>query len=91
MNITSIFADSAEFPTLLHFAACHGLEKLSNVLMDCLGFNDAIQMRNVSEMTPAELGIPIIVTKKKILDVKWFNCDSLNSVQALKIWVNQIP
>ena len=32
--------------------------------MDCLGFNDAIQMRNVSEMTPAELGIPIIVTKK---------------------------
>ena len=23
--------------------------------MDCLGFNDAIQMRNTSEMTPAEL------------------------------------
>ena len=23
--------------------------------MDCLGFNDAIQMRNASEMTPAEL------------------------------------
>ena len=23
--------------------------------MECLGFNDAIQMRNISEMTPAEL------------------------------------
>ena len=65
MNITSIFADSAEFPTLLHFAACHGLEKLSNVLMDCLGFNDAIQMRNVSEMTPAELGITYNFHEKK--------------------------
>ena len=35
--------------------------------MDCLGFNDAIQMRNVSEMTPAELGIPVISRKKIVV------------------------
>ena len=55
LMICCLFADSGEFPTLLHFAACHGLEKLCTALMDCLGFNDAIQTRNASEMTPAEL------------------------------------
>ena len=47
--------DCGEFPTLLHFSACHGLDKLTSVLLDCCGSNDAIQMRNVSEMTPSEL------------------------------------
>ena len=51
----SILSDDGEFPTLLHFSACHGLTKLSIVLSDCSGSHDAIQMRNVSEMTPAEL------------------------------------
>ena len=49
------FTDCGEFPTLLHFSACHGLSKLTSVLLDCVGSNDAIQMRNASEMTPAEL------------------------------------
>ena len=48
-------SDCGEFPTLLHFSACHGLAKLTGVLLDCAGSTDAIQMRNVSEMTPAEL------------------------------------
>ena len=51
----SKLSDDGEFPTLLHFSACHGLTKLSIVLSDCSGSHDAIQMRNVSEMTPAEL------------------------------------
>ena len=38
--------------------------------MDCLGFNDAIQMRNVSEMTPAELGITYNFHEKKLLFLK---------------------
>ena len=48
-------SDNGEFPTLLHFSACHGLSKLTSVLMDCSGSKDAIQMRNTSDMTPAEL------------------------------------
>ena len=41
--------------------------------MDCLGFNDAIQMRNVSEMTPAELGITYNCHEKKIVIFRIFN------------------
>lgn len=47
--------DIGEFPTLLHFSACHGLDRLTSVLVDCPGARDAIQMRNISDMTPAEL------------------------------------
>lgn len=49
------FDADCEFPTLLHFSACHGLTKLTAILLDCTGSKEAIQMRNVSEMTPAEL------------------------------------
>lgn len=44
-----------EYPTLLHFAAKWGLEHLSMQLMECPGGEMAIEMRNSSGRTPAEL------------------------------------
>jgi ankyrin repeat protein len=49
------FSDDGEFPTLLHFTACHGLEKLTAVLLKCPGSKDSIQIRNISDQTPIEL------------------------------------
>lgn len=44
-----------EYPTLLHFAARFGLEKLAWQLLDCPGGEVACDLKNVSELTPAEL------------------------------------
>ncbi|XP_062536312.1 uncharacterized protein LOC134205246 isoform X2 [Armigeres subalbatus] len=44
-----------EYPTLLHFAAYWGLEKLCLQLMDCPGGDVACEMRNISGRTPADL------------------------------------
>ncbi|XP_046611754.1 phosphoinositide 3-kinase adapter protein 1 isoform X1 [Neodiprion virginianus] len=44
-----------ETPTLLHFAARFGLEKLAWQLLDCPGGDLACDLRNVSELTPADL------------------------------------
>ena len=46
---------SCDFPTLLHFSAHHGLERLTSVLLECPGAVTANQMRNCSDMTPSEL------------------------------------
>ena len=46
---------SCDFPTLLHFSAHHGLERLTSVLLECPGAVLANQMKNCSDMTPAEL------------------------------------
>ena len=46
---------SCDFPTLLHFSAHHGLARLTSVLLECPGAVSANQMRNCSDMTPAEL------------------------------------
>ena len=46
---------SCDFPTLLHFSAHHGLERLTSVLLECPGAATANQMRNCSDMTPSEL------------------------------------
>ena len=47
--------DEGEFPTLLHFAACHGLVKLVSLLMECPGSNIAVEMKNGADMSPAEM------------------------------------
>ncbi|XP_050293910.1 uncharacterized protein LOC126734365 isoform X2 [Anthonomus grandis grandis] len=44
-----------EYPTLLHFAAKFGLEKLATVLMDCPGANIAFEIRNCHDMTPTDI------------------------------------
>jgi phosphoinositide 3-kinase adaptor protein 1 len=44
-----------EFPTLLHFAARFGFEKLALQLLDCPGADIAYDIKNVHDMTPAEL------------------------------------
>ncbi|XP_049803405.1 phosphoinositide 3-kinase adapter protein 1 isoform X1 [Schistocerca nitens] len=44
-----------EYPTLLHFAARHGLEKLACQLLDCPGGEQACIIRNVCDLTPAEM------------------------------------
>ncbi|XP_034938407.1 phosphoinositide 3-kinase adapter protein 1 isoform X2 [Chelonus insularis] len=44
-----------EYPTLLHFAARFGLEKLAWQLLDCPGGEIACDLKNVSEFTPADL------------------------------------
>ena len=46
---------SCDFPTLLHFSAHHGLERLTSVLLECPGAVLANQMKNCSDMTPSEL------------------------------------
>ena len=47
--------DEGEFPTLLHFAACHGLVKLASILIECPGSNIAIELKNGADMNPAEM------------------------------------
>lgn len=44
-----------EYPTLLHFAARFGLEKLAWQLLECPGGEQACEIRNVCELTPAEM------------------------------------
>ncbi|XP_043522299.1 uncharacterized protein LOC122535128 isoform X3 [Frieseomelitta varia] len=44
-----------ENPTLLHFAARFGLERLAWQLLECPGGDIACDLRNVSELTPADL------------------------------------
>ncbi|KAJ8875860.1 hypothetical protein PR048_023763, partial [Dryococelus australis] len=44
-----------EYPTLLHFAAKFGLEKLAWQLLECPGGEQACNIRNVCELTPAEI------------------------------------
>jgi len=46
---------SEENPTLLHFAARFGLEKLAWQLLECPGGDLACDLKNVSELTPADL------------------------------------
>ncbi|XP_033607851.1 phosphoinositide 3-kinase adapter protein 1 isoform X5 [Cryptotermes secundus] len=44
-----------EYPTLLHFAARNGLEKLAWQLLECPGGEYACEIRNACELTPAEM------------------------------------
>lgn len=44
-----------EYPTLLHFAARYGLEKLAMQLLDCPGGDIACDIRNSCDLTPAEI------------------------------------
>lgn len=44
-----------EYPTMLHFAAKHGLEKLSWHLLESPGGEQACQLRNSSQLTPADV------------------------------------
>jgi hypothetical protein len=44
-----------EYPTLLHFAARNGLEKLAWQLLECPGGVYACEIRNACELTPAEM------------------------------------
>ncbi|XP_011862378.1 PREDICTED: phosphoinositide 3-kinase adapter protein 1 [Vollenhovia emeryi] len=49
------YLSSEENPTLLHFAARFGLEKLAWQLLECPGGDQACDLKNVSELTPADL------------------------------------
>ncbi|XP_012525011.2 uncharacterized protein LOC105830310 isoform X2 [Monomorium pharaonis] len=46
---------SEEYPTLLHFAARFGLEKLAWQLLECPGSDLACDLKNATELTPADL------------------------------------
>ncbi|XP_055680044.1 uncharacterized protein LOC129788072 isoform X2 [Lutzomyia longipalpis] len=48
-------ASSEEYPTLLHFAAKWGLEKLCMRLLDCPGGDLATSLRNINGKTPLDL------------------------------------
>ena len=48
-------SDLSEFPTLLHFSACHGLDRLTSVLLECPGSREASNLRNGSDLNPIEL------------------------------------
>ncbi|XP_044761874.1 phosphoinositide 3-kinase adapter protein 1 isoform X2 [Coccinella septempunctata] len=44
-----------EYPTLLHFSAKFGLEKLALQLLDCPGADVACEIKNIYDFTPAEI------------------------------------
>ena len=44
-----------EYPTLLHFGARWGLERLCIQLLECPGGDNACEMKNCSGKTPIEL------------------------------------
>ncbi|XP_064213950.1 phosphoinositide 3-kinase adapter protein 1 isoform X1 [Tribolium castaneum] len=44
-----------EHPTLLHFAAKFGFEKLALQLLDCPGADVAFDIKNIHDMTPSEI------------------------------------
>ncbi|XP_063988086.1 phosphoinositide 3-kinase adapter protein 1 isoform X1 [Diachasmimorpha longicaudata] len=44
-----------EYPTLLHFAARFGLEKLAWQLLECPGGEIACDLKNVAELAPADI------------------------------------
>ncbi|XP_022205900.2 phosphoinositide 3-kinase adapter protein 1 isoform X2 [Nilaparvata lugens] len=46
---------NSEYPTLLHFAARFGLEKLSWQLLECPGGEQACSIRNACQLTPADI------------------------------------
>lgn len=48
-------ASPEEYPTLLHFAARFGLEKFAWQLLECPGGTLACELRNVCDLTPAEM------------------------------------
>ena len=54
-NMVLVKDDHNEFPTLLHFAAYHGLMSLTTVLLECPGASIAGDLKNRSDLTPAEL------------------------------------
>ncbi|XP_070151881.1 uncharacterized protein Stumps isoform X2 [Polyergus mexicanus] len=49
------YTSPEENPTLLHFAARFGLEKLAWQLLECPGGDLACDLKNVSELTPTDL------------------------------------
>ncbi|XP_029666483.1 phosphoinositide 3-kinase adapter protein 1 [Formica exsecta] len=49
------YTSPEENPTLLHFAARFGLEKLAWQLLECPGGDMACDLKNVSELTPTDL------------------------------------
>ncbi|XP_072154437.1 uncharacterized protein stumps [Bemisia tabaci] len=49
------YSSPEEYPTLLHFAAKFGLEKLCWQLLECPGGVQACQIRNGSQLTPADM------------------------------------
>lgn len=48
-------ASPEEYPTLMHFAARWGLERLGLLLLECPGAEMACEMKNVSGKTPADI------------------------------------
>jgi len=50
-----IFTEQGDFPTLLHFAAFHGLNGLATLLLECPGSELALDIQNCHDMTPVEL------------------------------------
>lgn len=50
-----MFAGNEEFPTLLHFSAKYGLEKLACQLLETPGGEQACHIRNSYHLTPIEI------------------------------------
>lgn len=51
----TMYTGHEEYPTMLHFAAKFGLEKLLWHLLESPGGEQACQLRNASQMTPADV------------------------------------
>ncbi|XP_011499576.1 PREDICTED: phosphoinositide 3-kinase adapter protein 1 [Ceratosolen solmsi marchali] len=55
LQLSKNHSSSEENPTLLHFAARFGLEKLAWQLLECPGGDVACDMKNANDFTPADL------------------------------------
>jgi len=53
--IVVLLLGSEEFPTLLHFAAKYGFDKLVWQLLECPGGDEAVKILNCNDHNPAEL------------------------------------
>ena len=47
--------EHCEFSTLLHFSSAHGLEQLTCSLLDCPGAKQALNVRNVHDLSPSDV------------------------------------
>ncbi|XP_076662870.1 DBB domain-containing protein stumps isoform X3 [Andrena cerasifolii] len=55
VSTQKVHSSPEENPTLLHFAARFGLERLAWQLLECPGGDLACDLKNVAELTPADL------------------------------------
>lgn len=80
-EISSSFLDFNEFPTLLHFAAFHGFERLTTVLLECPGAKESSALRNASGKSNLE----VLFCKWSLCQISYYMFTDLNPTELAQI------